>query len=40
MLKFTAINEGRDKLNFSTAAILHSRLLDNNNNMNIRFTDG
>lgn len=40
MLEFTVINEGNDRLNFSIAAILHSRLLASISNMNIRFIDG
>jgi len=37
---FTVINEGKDRLNFPIAAILHSKLLDIINNINIRFIDG
>jgi len=39
MLKFTVINEGRDKLNLSIAAILHSKLLAITSNRNVRFID-
>lgn len=38
--KYTVINEGRDRLNFPIAAILHSKLLDIINNINVRFIDG
>lgn len=40
MLKFTVINEGRDRLNFSIAAILHSKLLAIISSINVRFIDG
>ena len=42
-LNLTVINEGRDRrqrLNFPIAAILHSKLLDIINNINVRFIDG
>lgn len=34
------MNEGKDRLNLSHVEILHSKLLPNIININIRFTDG